>query len=1232
MQSQIPNNIVVQLNEIAERLWSGHASIMVGAGFSKNAVRNSSNSKSFLSWNELADEFHKKIYDQKPSNGQNYLNPMKLAEEVCAAFGRPALEKLMQSVLPDLDYSPSDIHRSLLDLPWNDVFTTNYDTLLERTKVSQRYDVVLSKGDLVFSQRPRIIKLHGSFPSNRPFIITEEDYRRYPNENAAFVNTVQQSLIENTLCLIGFSGDDPNFLSWIGWIRDNLGNSNSPRIYLIGVLNLSPSQLKVLEQRNIAIIDLSTCVQGETNTHGSALQTFISFLKSKKSEENRLDWPQNDVSLSPLNTSSQEDYLRQLNLISLEWKRVRNEYPGWVVCPSDARSTIWHNTSRWLHGMHLKITTTACIDLAFWHELAWRLEKVLCPLFDNIADAIERSIARYNPFPDVFVSNSEFSRHLNSEIKNWNEISDSWIYLNFSLLRYYREEGLAEKWETLNSKFKLIQSKLAAHQRDKLNYEQCLFYLSRQEIQNFRIALQNWKPADAAPYSQAKKAGLLAENGDINEAKSLLENALQIVRSQLNLVPITTDYSHLSQEAYILQLLNFINNSSWEKNESQGLVENVGSRLTKLKQYKCDPWGELQLFNAKLTGVGKGKKDIELVHGFDIGHTSKTHRFGSDRDALEAFAFLRYIDDIGFPYRIQNMSFGTESARGAIARISKISLNWAISTLLRSGDSKSVESLFDRSFLFDGAESSIESLVVNLLKLMMDVDEDIARDDSFRNQSLGIHYAKIVPEILSRLCTRCSLESLKKILSFLQKVYSSPHKENYSNIDHLAQRLVSSWPPEQMGYLILKCLSEFPIIGDPSEFVRREFPEILGYFEPVDSETKSIQIVLSESVTENFLSQFENSNNNGRQPFFDRLHSIYKFNLMNEEQKIRFGSAIWKIKDATGFPAGLDSVYRWYFFKLPHVENIDIASRIHNFFSEMNFSTMNGNKKISAGLAQNRSFYEIINGSHILEEINWTSQNAVSLFQKIIQLWDSDKHTVAKAKGSSSDLRFEENTKYFHAMARVVELAVVPFLTDEEFSEIKADLCRLIAEMNLDEVPTSELEAALFERNPFDLRSILLTIERDVLSDIRLKATRGVIAATKILKSEKCATIEFADYDKLVTLLVEAIKWRKPNSLIPALANFQLIVIDSDQRWRMHLPQLLLGLQMILDETKLNYEGGPIPLADRLFARKEAARLSFELNRIFTEEGISIPHVVASWHTVCLSSNEFAEIRNEWPN
>jgi len=107
--------------------------------------------------------------------------------------------------------------------------------------------------------KPRIVKLHGSFPSHSPFIITEEDYRTYPAKSAPFVNMVRQSMMENTFCLIGFSGDDPNFLHWVGWVRDNLG-TDTTRIYLCGILNISPPQRRVLESRGVTPIYLSPLV------------------------------------------------------------------------------------------------------------------------------------------------------------------------------------------------------------------------------------------------------------------------------------------------------------------------------------------------------------------------------------------------------------------------------------------------------------------------------------------------------------------------------------------------------------------------------------------------------------------------------------------------------------------------------------------------------------------------------------------------------------------------------------------------------------------------------------------------------------------------------------------------------------------------------------------------------------------------------------------------------------
>jgi hypothetical protein len=356
----------IYISEIAERLWSGHASLMIGAGFSMNAKKSEATTKKFPAWNELGDCFYQKLYGKELINEDKcYLDVLKLANEVELTFGRPALDKILRDAIPNMEYQPSELHENLLQLPWVDIFTTNYDTLLERTAekvLEQRYETIINKEDLVWSTKPRIIKLHGSFPSDRPFIITEEDYRQYPKEYAPFVNTVQQSLLENTLCLIGFSGNDPNFQKWTGWIRDNLGKEKSLKIYLIGKLSLSVGQKKLLEEKNIVPIDLS-CY---SDKHYDALKEFVDKIKEYRKKEDRLDWSDNSFDDSGDNNNDIND---KLNKIVSRWKLLRLSYPNWLILPKQKRDGLKTHTETELNILYKAKSQNILIPIEFLYEL-----------------------------------------------------------------------------------------------------------------------------------------------------------------------------------------------------------------------------------------------------------------------------------------------------------------------------------------------------------------------------------------------------------------------------------------------------------------------------------------------------------------------------------------------------------------------------------------------------------------------------------------------------------------------------------------------------------------------------------------------------------------------------------------------------------------------------------------------------------------------------------------------
>jgi len=359
--SQLPDRNHIE--QICKALWSGQtsgrASVMIGSGFSRNADKLLPSFPNFPLWGDLAKQLQENLYPEETEKGSS--DPLKLASEFEIVFGRTALNDFLVQAIPDQQHNPSELHEKLLRLPWSDVFTTNYDTLLERATYQvpeRKYDIVYHYSDIPQCMQPRIVKLHGSFPSHYPLIITEEDYRTYPQKFSPFVNLVQQSMMENVFCLLGFSGEDPNFSNWLGWVRDNLGKATQP-VYLCGCLNLSNSWRKLLESRNIIPVDLSPLFPREnfidTNKrYAEALSWFLDVLEKSK-PRNPLRWPYKST-LEYIN----EKLIREVELNEEElkelyqsWQKERLEYPSWMVCPREKRNLIYNNIKRKDSGLGL---------------------------------------------------------------------------------------------------------------------------------------------------------------------------------------------------------------------------------------------------------------------------------------------------------------------------------------------------------------------------------------------------------------------------------------------------------------------------------------------------------------------------------------------------------------------------------------------------------------------------------------------------------------------------------------------------------------------------------------------------------------------------------------------------------------------------------------------------------------------------------------------------------------
>ena len=104
------------------------AAIMIGAGFSRSAAWHVSGEKKMPLWKEFTEKL---IMELNPNDKDlSFSDPLRVAEEYSAYFGPAALNNRIRYEIDDDAWRTGDLYKSLLELPWSEVMTTNWDTLL----------------------------------------------------------------------------------------------------------------------------------------------------------------------------------------------------------------------------------------------------------------------------------------------------------------------------------------------------------------------------------------------------------------------------------------------------------------------------------------------------------------------------------------------------------------------------------------------------------------------------------------------------------------------------------------------------------------------------------------------------------------------------------------------------------------------------------------------------------------------------------------------------------------------------------------------------------------------------------------------------------------------------------------------------------------------------------------------------------------------------------------------
>ena len=1211
MQKDVPGQVKPYLDEIANRLWSNNAVVMVGAGFSRNAKSVNATSDSFPVWKDLGEKYYKKLHGHTPSESDaQYLDLLKLAEQVDAAFGRPALNDLLRQAIPDLNYEPSQLHRQLLSLPWKDIFTTNYDTLLERTRVHltlKHYDVVITKEDLLYADNPRIVKLHGSLPFPSSLVVTEEDYRKFPNKHAPFVNTVRQALLENTLCLIGFSGDDPNFLQWIGWMRDHLGEKTSPKIYLIGVFkSLSDVKKKLFDSRGIVTVDLT-----ELNTNqGTALSEFLKYLKCRKSLATK--WPiitENEKSLA-MNVTSDN-----CADIAAEWRRQRNNYPGWVVMPENSCRDLWSYTRNCLDHLFQmsqtdRIGLKTPLDLNLAYELAWRLDRCLVPLIGEIPKFLEEVVEKYRS-----------TRQLPDNI-GWTEISmfEAIANIQLWLLRHYREEGMDEKWKQIRCAIKIDDKRLLPEHRVKFQLEDALrAFFSFDPVKAKRLLVVEWRSEEFLPFWEAKRAILMAELGETTTALSILEKSLLTIRQQLSLNPVTDDYTLVSQESVVMLMRWTLERGLAVENLELGdrnFLDELSERWNELARFKCDPRRAITSLSAQFQRPLVGRIQ-QIKNDFDLGKASTTHKFGLDEEQVAVYRLLRMYEAFGMPYRIANATFFKTSIESALPCLRLYSPHWALVNIVRLGDTNIPDVMFNREYLDGLGRDEVDRLFEIYLPAFEHTIFVVNEPDLSAAKNIEM-LAKTLPEVFSRLCYKCSTTYRERLVNILRDIYESNQPQMFANVRDFAIRLFDSMSVRERVRAI-PLLIGFPVPKHLDELNERDFINPMQLLVNLPETVGGDAIIVEQLQIDEVFDRLTH-NSLVRARALTSLVWLHKHKNLNEQQSKRLGVELWACVENSGVPV-VPGYCRWACITMPYPKEIEPERRVKQHLRTMISETI-GDSRL------NEILDELYNSAEL---VKWSEAEVLELVQILSKWWFRNKvelndYTPMPFVGIPA-----ENTKRIIRKVIRALAALFSHLPETTYDDIDIDSLRvLLMDLTKHEIPAMFLEAAILnivKESPDELIDRVKVAMVDNNHDVVVDALSAAVVLIRTF-SEKNARCKVAP---VVNRLLQGIQWRSRPALVDRLRAVEYLVNKKFQFLSVGVEAesgLLEGLEQIAEETSTGVRGNDQDGVIEI--RAAAASLAFSLSCYYVERRQDEPEAIQCWREICNNPNEFSEIRNSW--
>ncbi|GGE98168.1 SIR2 family NAD-dependent protein deacylase [Sphingomonas prati] len=856
------------LRDVQNALWAvgeaRGAAVMVGAGFSLNAERASGSTPAPPLWRDFTRRMTADLYASSPEDANT--DPLRLAEEYRAALGQPALDAMIRELVPDRLWTPGGLHRELLSLPWADVLTTNWDTLLERAAAEDHdraYEVVETVEAIARTRSPRIVKLHGTLPSHTPFIFAAEDYRTYPRHFSPFVNLAQQVMLENEMVLIGFSGDDPNFLQWAGWVRDQLGAS-ARRIRLIGVLGLTAARRRLLESQNVTPIDLEPLVReiDPADRQRVATEVLLASLRNAKPE------PPHRWNLHGERSGDEHDEMEPARLISI-WSASRRAYPGWLLAPPRHRYQIRFAMERQLARLEAafdQLDTRLRAGLA--REIVWRCDVSLWDLPIWVATALPGLVT--DPA-------SGYDRRTRLEV-------------NLSLASHARRRRDRDQFEQFCSAAEAEAQ--SADDNASIAYERCIEARDRLDYDIVSGLLPGVRGTD--PAWTLRRASLQAFMRERRRAVTTAREALQELRRRRT--RDRTSVWLISREAWAHLAVK----QGWlDLPEEEA---DHGEWPHRYREHSCDPWDELTHFDQELQKQDRrdGPGSAVAEPRFEPGVRLRNHGLGGWLSSANLRAhdeMSRAVDMAGF-IRLPGVDVIEERLQRAALMLGEEECDsWSVLRTVRDWSKGLINERFNRVAVAR-MQSDVVERQIQALRLAVEFGRARLQPGAGIDGERHNHWVEQIRrlmELLSRLTLRLDTDSAVEMFEWAQGLTLDAalnHWWLFEPLGNLLNRSFDAIDPAARDQQTLRIL-QIPLPGERGDQTMESYwPELVQRLDGSGSSVDRHGSAWRGRVTAT-ISAIQTNTGLARSRGILRIYVLSKRGLLSSAEAEEAAAALW---------------------------------------------------------------------------------------------------------------------------------------------------------------------------------------------------------------------------------------------------------------------------------------------------------------------------------------------------